>query len=44
MSGVVAEGRFPPDGLFVADKILRSTREYMPAQMSGDRHKTETLK
>ena len=45
-SGVVAEGRFRPDGLFVADEILAKHDEnYMPPELSRDRtkHKTETL-
>lgn len=43
-SGVVAEGRFRPDGLFVADEILAKHDEnYMPPQLAGERHKTETL-
>ena len=45
-SGVVAEGRFQPDGLFVADEILAKHDEnYMPPELSRDRtkHKTETL-
>jgi cytochrome c-type biogenesis protein CcmE len=44
-SGVIAEGRFAPDGVFVADNILAKHDErYMPPQLAGDRHKTETLK
>lgn len=45
-SGVVAEGRFRPDGLFVAEEILAKHDEnYMPPELSRDRtkHKTETL-
>ena len=45
-SGVVAEGRFQPDGLFVATEILAKHDEnYMPPQLSrdGTRHKTGTL-
>jgi len=43
-SGVVAEGRFQPGGAFVADEILAKHDEnYMPPQLAGDRHKTETL-
>ena len=43
-SGVVAEGRFQPGGLFVADQILAKHDEnYMPPQLAGERHKTETL-
>ena len=44
-SGVVAEGRFRQDGLFVADEILAKHDEnYMPPELA-DRglHKTETL-
>jgi cytochrome c-type biogenesis protein CcmE len=46
-SGVVAEGRFRADGLFVADEILAKHDEnYMPPQLSrdGSKHKTETLR
>ncbi len=46
-SGVVAEGRFRPDGLFVADEILAKHDEnYMPPELDRDgaKHKTETLK
>ena len=43
-SGVVAEGRFQPDGRFVASEILAKHDEnYMPPQLSGDKHKSETL-
>ncbi|MDQ3139563.1 MAG: cytochrome c maturation protein CcmE, partial [Pseudomonadota bacterium] len=43
-SGVVAEGRFQPGGLFVADQILAKHDEnYMPPRLAGERHKTETL-
>lgn len=45
-SGVVAEGRFQPDGLFVASEILAKHDEnYMPPELSRDRtkHRTETL-
>ncbi len=44
-SGVVAEGRFQPDGRFVANEILAKHDEnYMPPELS-DRglHKTETI-
>ena len=35
-SGVVAEGRLEPSGLFVADTILAKHDErYMPPQMAG---------
>jgi cytochrome c-type biogenesis protein CcmE len=44
-SGVVAEGRFQPSGLFVADEILAKHDEnYMPPRLAGERHKSETLK
>lgn len=46
-SGVVAEGRFQPDRLFVATEILAKHDEnYMPPQLdikTGE-HKSETLK
>ena len=43
-SGVVAEGRFLPSGLFVASEILAKHDEnYMPPQLAGDKHKSETL-
>ena len=44
-SGVVADGRFAPDGLFVADQILAKHDErYMPPQVAGAMHKSESLK
>jgi cytochrome c-type biogenesis protein CcmE len=49
-SGVIAEGRFQPDGLFVATEILAKHDEnYMPPELArtkADRpvHKTETLR
>lgn len=44
-SGVVAEGRFRPDGEFVASEILAKHDEnYRPPQLAGERHKSETLK
>ena len=44
-SGVVAEGRFQANGLFVADEILAKHDEnYMPPQLSGGKHKSESLK
>jgi cytochrome c-type biogenesis protein CcmE len=46
-SGVVAEGRFQPGGLFVADEILAKHDEnYMPPELAlnGAKHKTETLR
>lgn len=40
-SGVVAEGRFEADGVFVADNILAKHDErYMPPQLEGKQHKT----
>ena len=43
-SGMVAEGRFLPGGLFVADNILAKHDErYMPPQMAGEMHKSESL-
>jgi len=46
-SGVVAEGRFLPSGLFVASEILAKHDEnYMPPELAhgGDKHKSETLR
>ena len=46
-SGVVAEGRFEPGGLFVADNILAKHDEnYMPPQLDAKKgeHKSESLK
>ncbi|HEY0113678.1 MAG TPA: cytochrome c maturation protein CcmE [Allosphingosinicella sp.] len=44
-SGVVAEGRFQPGGLFVADEILAKHDEnYMPPKLAGEKHKSESLK
>jgi cytochrome c-type biogenesis protein CcmE len=44
-SGVVAEGRFQGDGLFVAEEILAKHDEnYMPPQLAGAKHKSESLK
>ena len=44
-SGVVAEGRFQPDGSFVATEILAKHDEnYMPPELGPrGQHKTETL-
>ncbi|HYZ47413.1 MAG TPA: cytochrome c maturation protein CcmE [Sphingomonas sp.] len=47
-SGVVAEGAFAPDGVFVADTILAKHDErYMPPELARKNgkveHKTETL-
>ena len=46
-SGVVAEGRFDPAGLFLADNILAKHDEnYMPPQLDSKKgeHKSESLK
>ena len=44
-SGVVAEGKFQPGGLFVADEILAKHDEnYMPPQLAKNgKHKSESL-
>ena len=45
-SGVVAEGRFRPDGTFVASEILAKHDEnYMPPELAPDKakHRTDTL-
>ena len=44
-SGVIAEGRFRPDGIFVASEILAKHDEnYMPPELGPTgQHKTETL-
>ena len=44
-SGVVAEGRFNPDGSFTATNLLAKHDErYMPPQMAGNMHETTSLK
>ncbi len=44
-SGVVAEGSFQSDGSFLATNILAKHDErYMPPQVAGEMHKTESLK
>ena len=44
-SGVVAEGRFQEDGLFVADRILaKHDEDYRPPEAVGDRHKSGTVR
>ena len=44
-SGVVADGRFEAGGLFAADQILAKHDErYMPPQVAGAMHKSESLK
>lgn len=43
-SGVVAEGRFQPDGLFVASNLLaKHDEKYMPPELAGKMHETKTL-
>ena len=43
-SGVVAEGRFVPGGLFMASEILAKHDEnYMPPELAGEKHKSESL-
>ena len=43
-SGVVAEGKFTPDGSFAADNLLAKHDErYMPPQVAGKMHKTDSL-
>lgn len=43
-SGVVAEGQFQRDGSFTASNLLAKHDErYMPPEMAGKMHKTETL-
>lgn len=43
-SGVVADGKFQPDGRFVADNILAKHDErYMPPQVAGAMHKSKSL-
>ena len=44
-SGVVADGKFDGQGEFVADQILAKHDErYMPPQVAGAMHKSESLK
>jgi cytochrome c-type biogenesis protein CcmE len=43
-SGMVGEGSLSSDGTFVADNILAKHDErYMPPQLEGKMHKTETM-
>lgn len=43
-SGVVAEGEFRADGTFVANNLLAKHDErYMPPELEGKMHKTDTL-
>jgi cytochrome c-type biogenesis protein CcmE len=42
-SGVIAEGKFQPDGSFAATNLLaKHDEKYMPPQMAGVTHKTES--
>jgi len=44
-SGVVADGRFDANGQFVAETILAKHDErYMPPEVAGAMHKSESLK
>ena len=44
-TGVVADGKFAGDGTFLADTILAKHDErYMPPQVAGAMHKSESLK
>ena len=43
-SGVVAEGRFNPDGSFTASNLLaKHDEKYMPPQIKGAVHETKSL-
>ena len=43
-SGVVAEGRFRPDGSFVASNLLaKHDEKYMPPELAGKMHETTSL-
>lgn len=43
-SGVVAEGRFNPDGSFSATNLLaKHDEKYMPPELAGKMHQTKTL-
>ena len=43
-SGVVAEGRFQPDGSFIATNLLAKHDErYMPPELDGKMHKSGSL-
>ena len=44
-SGVVAEGKFRPDGSFLATNLLaKHDEKYMPPQVAGQMHETRTLR
>lgn len=43
-SGVVAEGRFRPDGSFIASNLLaKHDEKYMPPELAGKMHETKSL-
>lgn len=43
-SGVVAEGRFQPDGSFIASNLLaKHDEKYMPPELAGKMHETKSL-
>ena len=43
-SGVVAEGQFRRDGLFVASNLLaKHDEKYMPPELAGKMHETKSL-
>jgi cytochrome c-type biogenesis protein CcmE len=43
-SGVVAEGRFMPDGSFIASNLLaKHDEKYMPPELAGKMHETKSL-
>lgn len=43
-SGVVAEGKFQPDGSFVASNLLaKHDEKYMPPEIAGKMHETKSL-
>lgn len=43
-SGVVAEGRFRPDGSFIASNLLaKHDEKYMPPELAGKMHETTSL-
>ena len=44
-SGVVAEGRFNPDGSFTASNLLaKHDEKYMPPEVAGKMHETKSLR
>jgi cytochrome c-type biogenesis protein CcmE len=44
-SGVVAEGKFQPDGSFVASNLLaKHDEKYMPPEIAGKMHETKSFK